>query len=54
MDPDDTLYDELVALKPSMPVSIVIDGDGVVRGVLNGLVRLEKMREAVNEALAGA
>ncbi|HEY5639612.1 MAG TPA: TlpA disulfide reductase family protein [Dehalococcoidia bacterium] len=54
MDPDDTLYDEFVALKPSMPVSIVIDGDGVVRNVLNGLVRLEKMREAVNEALAGA
>ena len=54
MDPDDTLYDELVELKPAMPVSIFIDPDGVISAVGNGLISLEQMRTVVNESLAGA
>ncbi len=53
MDPDDTLYDELVQLKPAMPVSIFIDPDGVISAVGHSLISIEQMRTAVNAALAG-
>ena len=50
IDPDDTLYDEYRGL--GMPVSIFIDADGVVTHVHNGLILLEQMEEAVDEAQA--
>jgi len=52
LDPDDRLYDELVRLKPSMPVSIFINSDGVVTSVANGAIRLPQMEQAVAEARA--
>jgi thiol-disulfide isomerase/thioredoxin len=52
LDPDDELYDRYVRLKPSMPVSVFINVDGVVTGVYNGLMQLPQMEQAVAEAFA--
>ena len=52
MDPDDTLYDRMVRLKDSMPVSIFINSEGVVTSVHNGAIRLPDMERAVAEARA--
>lgn len=50
MDPDDTLYRAYRGL--GMPVSYFIDPNGVVTRVFNGLITLDVMEQAVNEALA--
>jgi thiol-disulfide isomerase/thioredoxin len=52
MDPDDRLYERLVRLKNSMPVSIFINSEGVVTSVANGAIRLSQMEQAVAEARA--
>jgi len=52
MDPDDTLFDHYRAF--AMPTSFFVDPDGVITTVGHGLINLEQMRTAVNEALAGA
>ena len=52
LDPDDTLYREYHGL--GMPVSVFIDGDGVVTRVNNGQIRLAQMEEALAEAIASA
>ena len=51
MDPDDTLFDRYRSL--AMPSSYFIDPDGVISAVAHGLILLEQMETAVNEALAG-
>lgn len=50
MDPDDTLFSEFRGL--GMPVSIIIDPEGVVSGVYMGAIRLDTMEVAFAEALA--
>lgn len=50
MDPDDTLYRAYRGL--GMPVSYFIDADGVVTRIFNGLITLDVMEQAVNQALA--
>jgi thiol-disulfide isomerase/thioredoxin len=48
LDPDDTLYDAYRGL--GMPTSIFIDVNGVVTARADGLIRLDDMREAVEQA----
>lgn len=48
MDPDDTLYNAYRGL--GMPVSVFIDGNGVVTRVFNGLIDLTTMEESVAAA----
>ena len=50
MDPDDTLYREYHGI--GMPSSYFIDRDGVVTRVAAGFLTLDKMEQAVNEAIA--
>ncbi len=50
MDPDDTLYREYHGI--GMPSSYFIDRDGVVTRVSAGFLTLDKMEQAVNEAIA--
>ncbi len=50
MDPDDTLYREYQAL--GMPASFFVDAGGVVTRVVNGLILLPQMEQAVAEATA--
>lgn len=52
MDPDDSLYDRYRGL--GMPVSVFIDGEGVVTFVRNGLILLPQMEEALAEAQVGS
>lgn len=52
MEPDDKLYNEYRGL--GMPVSLFVDANGKVVKVLNGLIDLETMEEAVAEAVASA
>jgi thiol-disulfide isomerase/thioredoxin len=53
VDPTDALYDRFARIvPPPMPVSIFIDAEGVVRRAYYGLVTIDQMEEAVNEALA--
>ncbi|HEY5625348.1 MAG TPA: TlpA disulfide reductase family protein [Dehalococcoidia bacterium] len=52
MDPDETLFDHYRAF--GLPSSFFIDRDGVISAVAGGFIRLEQMRTAVNDALAGA
>lgn len=48
MDPDDSLYDAYRGL--GMPVSTFVDAEGVVTQVVNGLMSLDEMQEAVDRA----
>ncbi len=50
IDPNDTLYSEFRAL--GMPASFFIDRNGVVSGLWNGLINLERMEGFVAEAAA--
>jgi thiol-disulfide isomerase/thioredoxin len=50
LDPDDTLYDAYRGL--GMPTSIFIDGNGVITQRSDGLIQLEDMRAAVEDAMA--
>lgn len=50
MDPDDTLFGEFRGL--GMPVSVIIDPQGVVSRVYMGAIRLDTMEAAFAEALA--
>jgi thiol-disulfide isomerase/thioredoxin len=50
MDPDDTLYSEYKGL--GMPVSFFIAPNGVITRLYNGIISLETMEEALEEALA--
>ena len=52
MDPDNTLYDHYHAI--ATPSSFFVDPDGVISTVAHGFIRLEQMRTAVSESLAGA
>ena len=52
MDPDDTLFDLYSAL--AMPSSFFVDPDGVISIVGHGLISLDQMRTAINDALDGA
>jgi thiol-disulfide isomerase/thioredoxin len=49
LDPDDSLYSRYGRF--GMPVSVFIDPDGVVTRIYNGIIPLDLMQEAVNEAL---
>jgi len=50
MDPDDTLYREYRGI--GMPTSYFINPDGLITRVFTGFLTLDKMEQAVNEALA--
>ena len=52
LDPNDSLYERYVRLKPAMPVSVFINPQGEISAVYNGAIRLPQMEGAVNEALA--
>jgi thiol-disulfide isomerase/thioredoxin len=52
MDPNDKLYNEYRGL--GMPVSVFIDANGVVVKVFNGRISLDKMEDALAEAVASA
>jgi thiol-disulfide isomerase/thioredoxin len=54
LDPNDSLYERYVRLKPAMPVSVFINPEGEISAVYNGAMRLPQMEQAVNEALASA
>lgn len=51
MDPDDTLFSEFRGL--GMPVSVIINPQGVVSRIYMGAIRLDTMEAAFAEALAG-
>jgi thiol-disulfide isomerase/thioredoxin len=51
LDPDDTLYEKYRGLV--MPTSVFVSPTGVVTDRADGIISIEKMREAVDRALAG-